>query len=126
MRVPVQLKIPAPQRPVWWQSMQQIYQQLARAVNGNVSIIPQNAPALTLTNTPLPGDNVANSHAIYVTGTAGSDDVITHNLGRVPFGFHVTYKSASVDVYNSPTANTSTKIYLRSTVAGVTVKVMVY
>src|SRR5271165_7503056 len=74
MRIPVQLKDPAPKRPQWWQSLQQIYQQAARTINGDINIIPQMAPALSTTHTPLPGDNVANAHAKYVTGTPGTDD----------------------------------------------------
>ena len=125
MRVPVQLKEPAPGRPKWWQSIQEIYQQAARTVNGNINLVPQNYPTLAI-GKPLPGDNVANAHAVYVTGTPGTDDVVVHNLGHVPFGFHVEGKTATVDVFNSPTPPTSTKIFLRSTAAGVTVKVMVY
>lgn len=124
MRIPVQLKN-APSNDPKWQSLQQIYQQAAKVINGNVNLIPQNAPALTI-GTPLPGDNVANAHAMYITGTPGTDDIVIHNLNRLPFGYHVEGKTATVDVFDSPTPNTTTNLYLRSTVAGVTVKIMVY
>ena len=126
MKIPVQLKdIPGPARPKWWQSLQQIYQQTAKVINGNINLAPPEG-INTSNNLAYPLDNISGISYVYVTGTPGTDDVITHNLGRIPYGYHVVGKTNTVDVYNSPTANTTTKLYLRSTVAGVTVKVMVY
>lgn len=45
---------------------------------------------------------------------------------RIPIGFHVVNKNASCDIYASSTVWTSTNIYLKSTVASVTITLFIF
>ena len=119
MKVPVQLQDPAPplegqsSPPIWWQSLQRIYQLVAKAINGNIEF-----------GSPTAGPiNVNGVWAIPVTpGAPNTDFTVIHNLGRVAVAYIVCAKNAACDVYTSPSANASptTQLILRGTVAGVT------
>ncbi len=58
--------------------------------------------------------------------TANSDTVFNHGLGRAPQGFFVVGLDVASIIYNGAANNTTELIYLRSTVAPVNAKVMVY
>jgi len=94
--------------------IQKVYRNLIQVVNGRIGY----------------GDGVHsdNIDGIWVSVTfalANTDTLITHNLGRLPVGYHVMTKSASCDVYTGGVASTDTQITLRGTVAGVTVNLFI-
>jgi hypothetical protein len=123
-KIPTQLQTPPEaQAPKWWQSLQKLWLQMSTIVNGQLDLgagVPLTVPS------PVPSININAMRCVYVTGTPGSNDVVTHNLGRVPEGYIVIGLSAAVTVYSSPTAWTETQIFLRSTVGGVTVAILVF
>jgi hypothetical protein len=124
LKVPVQLTTPPVPKAPWWQALQQIYQQVAQVINGKLEL---GSGVQQAVGSVMPCINFDAVSCSYVTGTAGTDDVITHNLGRIPIGYIVLRRfTAAVIVYDSPTAWTTTKLFLRSTVAGVTVKLLVF
>lgn len=57
---------------------------------------------------------------------ANADTVFQHGLGRTPAGFFVVGLDVASIIYNATTANTTDLIYLRSSIANVNAKVMVY
>jgi hypothetical protein len=123
MKIPVQLTTPPIPKAPWWQALQQIYEQVATAVNGKLEIgagVPQSAGSV------VPCINLDAVSCVYVSGTAGSDDVVLHNLGRVPYGYILVGSNFPMAVYSSPTAWTATKIFLRSSQAGATVRILVF
>lgn len=71
--------------------------------------------------------NVDNRHIRVVTpGAPNTEFSVVHNLGRIPKAFNVVYKNASCDVYDSGTVWTNTTIFLKCTVATVTIKLEIY
>lgn len=114
MDVPVQLQDPPrpgdekKPNPAWWQSLQKIYQQTAKAINGNVEF-----------GNPTSGP--ANIRGVWVAATtpagANTDFTITHNLGRPAVGYILMTSDAACDIYTSPTANPNpnTQLILRDT-----------
>lgn len=75
-------------------------------------------------------DKAGNLNAVYVVftsnGTANTEDAVTHNLNRIPVGYLPVKQDKSAILYDGTTANTSTTIYLRTTVATVAWTVMVF
>ena len=63
---------------------------------------------------------------ITTNGTPDTEDAFTHTLRRVPSGYLVANKDKAGHIYSGGTAWTSTAIYLRSDVASVTAKVVVF
>lgn len=83
--------------------------QVVEALNGNLSF----------------SDNL-NAKLLTVTFTAANADVATiHGLGRVPAGYFVVGRTAAMIVYDGSSTNTSSLLYLRSSVAG-TARIWVY
>lgn len=119
MKVPVQLQDPAPGRPVWWQSLQRIYQLVAKAINGNIEFGSPTAGPL-------------NINGVWATpttpGTPNTDFTITHNLGRQAVAYLICAKNAACDVYVSPSANPNptTQLILRATVANVALTLFIF
>ena len=120
MNVPVQLQTP-PESPVpkWWQSLQRIYQQVAKTINGNISF----------GNLTSGSANIAGKWTMIVTPVASNTDfIVTHNLGYPVAGYLVTTKNAPTDVYTSPSANAlpNTQVILRATTASVTITIFLF
>lgn len=62
----------------------------------------------------------------YTTNAAaGTQDTVAHDLGYVPKGYIPVDKSAAVDIYTGAAAN-DTNLYLKATVASVTVTLLVF
>jgi len=99
-----------------WLRLRQIYEQLAIAFNGRVSLGQTTQQS---SGTSVPADNMdAASVLATVNVAANTDFVLTHNLGRLPSGYVVVGASAAYGcVYNGVTAWTTTQIYLRFTSA---------
>jgi hypothetical protein len=63
---------------------------------------------------------------VVTPGTPNTDFTVTHNLGRVPTGYHVISKSAACDVYTGGVGGTATTLTLRCTVAGATISLFIF
>jgi hypothetical protein len=95
--------------------LRQNYINLTKVINGSVGY-----------GDGTNSDNISGNWATATPPNANVDFVVTHNLGRVPVGYHVMSKSASTDIYTGSVGGTKTQITLRSTVAGVTVKLFIF
>jgi len=75
-------------------------------------------------------DKAGNLSAVYVVftsnGTANTEDTITHTLGRIPIGYIPVKQDKSAVLYSSGTTDTSTIIYLKTSVATVTWTVLLF
>ena len=70
------------------------------------------------------GENIAGEFKIFTTsGTPNAENTITHGLGAVPVGWLVVSKDKAGDLYAGTTTWTSTKLYLKCSVASVTYKI---
>jgi hypothetical protein len=100
----------------YWMQLRRIYEQVAKAFNGRVSlgILQQQ-----IGGTTLPADNLdAVSVLQTVNVAANTDFALTHNLSRIPTGYIVTGASANYGcIYTGVTAWTTALIYLRFSVA---------
>lgn len=95
--------------------LRKLWTQLAKVVNHGISF-----------GNPTSGaDNISGAWFIFTTPAPNTDFVITHNFGRVPVGYLVMTKSASVDIYTGSVPSDDTTITLRATVAGVVVSMFI-
>ena len=60
------------------------------------------------------------------SGTPDTETAIAHTLKRTPIGYFVVSKDKAGIIYDGSTSWTSTNIYLRSDVASVTTKVIIF
>lgn len=95
--------------------LQRLYQQLARLVNGGLTFGDGTSP-----------DNLSVFYSTQTPAVAGVDFTLTHNLGRVPAGYLAIEKSAPCDLYTGSVSPTATQITLRTSVNGVTLRIMVF
>jgi hypothetical protein len=95
--------------------LQRLYQQLAKVINGGLTFGDGTHP-----------DNISVFYSTQTPATAGVDFTLIHNLGRIPAGYLAIEKSASCDLYTGSVAATATQITLRSSVNGVTLRIMVF
>jgi hypothetical protein len=90
-----------------------------KALRGNISYGKQGFneanPTLGIVTDNVDGNfgTTANS------GTADTQFVVTHNLNRVPIGFHVVRQNKAGSFYDSGAAWTTTQIFLKCNVANV-------
>ncbi len=59
-------------------------------------------------------------------GVINTEFAVTHGLNRIPVGFHVVNKSGIVDLYQSTTPWTTTKIYLKASVININVTLLIF
>lgn len=72
-------------------------------------------------------DNMDAAVVSYVTNAVpDTEDAVAHGLGRVPTYFAVVDRDKGGVVYRSGTAFTKTTVYLKTTVAGAAVKVILF
>lgn len=71
------------------------------------------------------GENIQGQFLTYTTnGTKDTEDTIAHNLDSIPVGYIVVSKNKAGDIYQQATTGTawtSSNIYLKCSVASVTV-----
>lgn len=76
------------------------------------------------------GDKAGNLNAVWVVftsnGTANTEDTVPHTLGRVPFGFLASCPDKAAVIYNGTTAWTTSNIYVKTSVATVAWKLLVF
>src|SRR5216683_3038369 len=88
-----------------------IWELVAKNLNGHLSFGDGNN---------LQADNIDGRWVRVTTPVAPNTDfVINHDLNRLPSGFHLLRKSASVDIYDGSVASTATQATLRATAGGV-------
>lgn len=115
------LEVTEPKPTIEWQKnfvnmLRRIYERLARVVNGQISF-----------GDGINADNIDGVWASTTTpGVAGTDFVITHNLGRIPVGYIPVTKSAATDIYTGSVPATATQLTLRATGTNVAVKCFIF
>ena len=97
-------------------ALQNIWQQLARVLNANISF-----------GNPTAGPD--NMKGAWFDGTtpvgANTDFTVTHNLGYIPQGWLVIFQDKAASVYQGATTWTDTQIFLRCNTASVHVRLFV-
>lgn len=98
---------------------EKVLKDIYKALRGNISYGQQGAnpqnPTLGLVTDNIDG-------AFGSTGDTGAIDTqftITHNLNRIPIGFHVVRQNKAGSFYDSGTAWTTTQIFLKCNAANV-------
>jgi hypothetical protein len=111
-----------PEAPLHWHDTQNVTKTLQRVykiLRGNVSY-----GSLTAGDV---GQNVDGYPVTLTTPVAPNTEfAVNHGLNRIPVGFHIMNKLASVDVYKSTTPWTKSTIYLKATVALVSVTLFIF
>ncbi len=66
-------------------------------------------------------DGISGGRQITLTsnGTPNTEDTVVHDLGRVPRGFLVIKQDKAASVYDSGTAWTQSRMYVKTSVASV-------
>lgn len=101
----------------------EVLDDLYKATRGNLSF--GTGPG-NLINKNDQSQNIAGAWALVTApATPNTEFAVNHNLGVIPTGFDVKNKSASCDVYASTTAWTKTQIFLKATVASVSLTLFV-
>jgi hypothetical protein len=101
-------------RPARLQGETPVTQNLARILSGNVSY------GSATVNTDL-SKNINGCWALVAnSGTANTTFSVTHELGRIPIGFHVMRNNTAGVVFDSGTAWTATTISLKCSAANAT------
>jgi hypothetical protein len=60
------------------------------------------------------------------TGLIDTEFIVVHNLSRVPLFYDIKYISKACNVYDSGTSWTTTKIFLKCSVANVHIRIFVH
>jgi hypothetical protein len=98
------------------QLLQKMWRNLALIVNGQISF-----------GDGVNRNNIDGVWANLTTPVAPNIDfTVTHNLGRLPVGYLVTYKDRAVDVYTGSVAATNTTLTLRATVASAAIRLFIF
>lgn len=73
-------------------------------------------------------DGISGGRQITLTsnGTANTEDTVVHDLGRVPRGFLVIKQDKAASVYDSGTAWTQSRIYIKTSVATVALTLWIF
>ena len=97
----------------------EVLKDIYKALRGNMSYghtgYNKSNPILGL----VPDNIDGNFGTVSDTGTANTEFSVTHNLNRVPIGFHVIRQNLAASFYDSGTAWTTTQIFLKCNVANV-------
>ena len=88
----------------------QIISQLVSVVNGKIDF----------------DDNLDTSIVTFTFPAANTTYSVSHSLDRQPIGYSIIGKNISTDIYDGVGSSTEKAIFLRSSVANATVKVMVF
>lgn len=117
------MKITQPLRLGDTNNHHKVLDDLYRATRGNLSF--GTGPSNLINNNDK-SQNIAGAWASVTSpGTPNTEFAVTHNLGHVPTGFDVKRKSASCDIYDGTTAWTDTQIFLKATVASVSLTLFI-
>ena len=76
------------------------------------------------------GENVGGVFVQYTSnGTPDTEDTVTHNIGSIPTGYIILWQSKAGSFYQGPTTGTAwstTKLYLKCSVASVTAYLFIF
>lgn len=104
----------------------EVLKDVYKALRGNISYghagYNKHNPTLGL----VPDNVDGNFCSITNTGLADTEFAVTHNLNRVPIGFHVVRQNKAGSFYDSGTAWTKTQIFLKCNVANVAATFFVF
>lgn len=93
-----------------------LWRELARAFNGLISFGD--------------GTNKDNIDCVWANGTspggANTEFSVTHDLGRVPVGYILVKSDKSANIYDGPTAWTTSLIYLKADQASVAYRLLIF
>lgn len=103
-------------------SLSQLYKSLQQAWQNLASVVNQN---IQFGNSTSGAANVNGVWVNFVVAAANVDQLLTHNLGRIPAGYLVMSKSVACDVYTGSVGATTTKITLRGTTTGANVELFI-
>jgi hypothetical protein len=71
--------------------------------------------------------NLSGVYCVFTSnGAANTEDAVPHTLGRIPLGYIVVHQDKAAVVYDSGTAFTDTKLYLKSSAASVAWTLLVF
>ena len=71
--------------------------------------------------------NLSANYCVFTSnGTANTEDTVSHNLARIPTGYIVVTQDKAATLFNGTTTWTTTNLYLRTSVASVAWKVLVF
>lgn len=94
-----------------------------KALRGNISYGRQS----NTLSTGLATDNIDGAFGVTSdTGLADTQFVITHNLNRIPIGFHTIKTNKACSMYASGTGWTDTQIFLKCNVANVSATFFIF
>jgi hypothetical protein len=104
----------------------EVLKDVYKALRGNISYghtgYNKHNPSLGLVM-----DNIDGTFAsVSDTGVADTEFTVTHNLNRVPIGFHVVRQNKAGSFYDSGTKWTTTQIFLKCNVANVAATFFVF
>lgn len=105
-------RTPPKDRPEW--------DEIQRIINGNLGIGSPTGPD----NGNLNGNWSGSPFA--TPGAPDTEFAVTHNLNRIPVGYWVVRQDKAASFYDSGTAWTTTKIFLKCSVATVTISIYVF
>lgn len=97
-----------------------------KALRGNISYGQQGFNANNIGINLVPDNIDGNFGSIADTGPADTQFSVTHNLNRVPIGFHVIRQNLAGSFYDSGTTWTTTEIFLKCSVAHVTATFFIF
>jgi len=123
MNVPPQFALIAQFKNALWMKFQQTYQQLALAINGNISFGQVIGGSNLINGAAVSRSQSCNIDGVWANVTtpnpAGTSFTVTHNLGRTPSGWIIMQKTAAVDIFII--SATTTQITFQATVANITI-----
>jgi hypothetical protein len=94
-----------------------------KALRGNISYGRQSGNL----DTGLSPDNIDGAFGVVSdTGVVNTQFSVTHNLNRIPIGYHVIMQNKAGSFYTSGTAWTDTQIFLKCSVANVSVRFFIF
>ena len=106
---------------------EEVLSDVYKAMRGNISYGRQSEPQNASNSTGIATDNIDGTFAkIASTGTHDVQFSMTHNLNRIPIGFHVINKSKAGDFYSGATTWTATKIFLKCSVDNVSATFFIF
>ena len=101
------------------------FQDVAKQINGGISFGAQADPSVN--SSGIASLNIDGQWAKVTSPVAPNTQfAVTHNLNRIPVGFDVKRQNLACSVYDSGTAWTTTQIFLKCSVASVTLTLFIH
>lgn len=105
---------------------EKVLKDVYKALRGNISYGQQGFNAQNI-SIGLVTDNIdGNFGNTSDSGAMDTEFAVTHNLNRIPIGFHVVRQNKAGSFYDSGTAWTTTQIFLKCNVANATATFFIF